>query len=97
MERGLLTEESNQHQYRFQHIADPVTGRALFEIEHEVRSLRHPMHARPLVNRNPLQTNRAYVPGRDGWVPEPAVPEMDDPRVEMRRQRFEEAARRGAG
>lgn len=95
VERGLLTEESNQHQYRFQHIADPATGKALLEIEHEVRSLRHPMHARPLVNRNPLQTNRAYVPGRDGWVPEPTGPEMDDPRVEMRRKRFVEATRRG--
>ena len=96
-ERGLLTEESNQHQYRFQHIADPATGRALFEIEHEVRSLRHPMYARPLVNRNPRQTNRAYVPGRDAWVPEPTGPEMDDPRVEMRRRRFEDAKRRAAG
>jgi hypothetical protein len=97
VERGLLTEESNQHQYRFQHIADPATGRALFEIEHEVRSLRHPMYARPLVNRNPLQTNRRYVPGRDAWVPEPSGPEMDDPRVEMRRQRFEDGKRRAAG
>jgi len=102
VERGLVTEESNRHQYRFQHIADPATGKALFEIEHEVRSLRHPLHARPLVNRNPRQTNRAYVPGRDGWVPEPAVPkpglpEIDDPRVEMRRQRFEDATRRAAG
>ncbi len=97
VERGLVTEESNQHQYRFQHIADPATGKALFEIEHEVRSLRHPMHARPLVNRNPQQTNRAYVPGRDGWVPEPMIPEMDDPRAEIRRRRFDEAARRVAG
>lgn len=95
--RGLLTEESNRHQYRFQHIADPATGKSLFEIEHEVRSLRHPMRARPLVNRNPLQTNRAYVPGRDGWMPERKGAEMDDPRVELRRKRFEEAAGRAAG
>ncbi len=97
LERGLLTEESNQHQYRFQQITEPATCRTLFEIEHEIRSLRHPMYARPLVNRNPLQTNRAYVPGRDGWVPEPTRAEMDDPRVEMRRERFEEATRRAAG
>jgi len=96
IERGLLTEESNQHQYRFQHIADPATGKALFEIEHEIRSLRHPFYARPLVNRNPLQNNRNYVPGRDGWVPEPTGPEMDDPRVEMRRKRFAEATGRAA-
>jgi hypothetical protein len=97
VERGLLTEESNQHQYRFQHIADLATGKALFQIEHEIRSLSHPMYARPLVNRNPRQTNRSYVPGRDGWVPEPSGPEMDDPRVEMRRKRFEDATRQGAG
>lgn len=97
VERGLLTEESNQHQYRFRHIADPATGKALFEIEHEIRSLRHPMYARPLVNRNPRQTNRSYVPGRDGWVPEPNGPEIDDPRVEMRRRRFEDATRPAAG
>ncbi|WP_439613080.1 hypothetical protein [Reyranella sp.] len=96
VERGLLTEESNQHQYRFQQIADPVSGKALFEIEHEIRSLRHPLHARPLVNRNPLQTNRSYVPGRDGWVPEWTGPETDDPRVEMRRKRFAEATGRAA-
>ncbi len=96
VERGLLTEESNQHQYRFQQIADPATGKALFEIEHEIRSLRHPLHARPLVNRNPLQTNRAYIPGRDGWVPEPTGSKIDDPRMEMRRKRFAEATGRAA-
>ena len=62
-ERGLVTEESDQHQYRFQDIVDPDGGRVLFTIEHEVRSMRHPLYARPLVNRNPHQTNRTYVPG----------------------------------
>ncbi len=63
LERGLVTEESDQHQYRFVDIVDPRTGKALFKIEHEVRSMRHPMYARPLVNRNPEQTNRLYAPG----------------------------------
>jgi len=63
LERGLITEESDQHQYRFQDIVDPGNGRVLFTIEHEVRSMRHPLYARPLVNRNPHQTNRSYVPG----------------------------------
>ena len=97
VERGLLTEESNQHQYRFQTIADPATGKKLFEIEHEIRSLKHPLYARPLVNRNPVQTNRNYVPGRDAFVPEPMAPEMDDPRVAMRERRFEEVTKRRAG
>ena len=89
--RGLVSEESNQHQYRFERIVDPASGKKLFEIEHEIRSLCHPLYARPLLNRNPLQTNRSYVPGRDGWVPEFAPETMDDPRVEMRRRRFEAA------
>lgn len=96
IERGLVTEESNQHQYRFEQIVDLDGNRPLFQIEHEVRSLRNPMYARPLVNRNPRQTNRAYIPGRDGWVPMPVVEEMDDPRIAARQQRFEEAARRKA-
>lgn len=94
LERELVTEESNRHQYRFQDIVDPETGRKLFEIEHEVRSMRNPLYARPLVNRNPVQTNRNYVPGRDAWAPEGTAEQMDDPRVELRRRRFSAATRR---
>ncbi len=64
-ERGLITEESDQHQYRFQTITDLATGEPVFEIEHEVRSLRHPLFARPLVNRNPAQRIMDYQPGQD--------------------------------
>lgn len=67
LERGLVTEESNEHQYRFRDIVDPEGGRLLFTIEHEVRSLTHPLYARPLVNRNPEQTNRDYVRGHDSF------------------------------
>lgn len=94
LERGLITEESNRYQYRFETIVDLSTGQPLFEIEHEVRSMTNPLFARPLVNRNPAQNNRAYVPGRDGWVAEPMVPEMEDPRGEARRQRALRATRR---
>src|SRR5580700_5015039 len=62
---GLVTEESSQHQYRFRDIVDLDTRRVLFTIEHEVRSLQHPMYARTLVNRNPAQTGMSYRPGRD--------------------------------
>jgi hypothetical protein len=96
LDRNLVTEESNQHQYRCLQIVDPETGRKLFEIEHEVRSMRNPLYARPLINRNPVQTNRNYVPGRDAWVPEAPAEQMDDPRVEMRRQRLSETTRRVA-
>jgi hypothetical protein len=68
LERGLVTEESDQHQYRFKDIVDPKTGKHLFTIEHEIRSMQHPLYARPLVNRDPAQTNRDYAQGRDAWV-----------------------------
>jgi hypothetical protein len=71
LERDLITEESNPYQYRFETIVDLATGKPLFKIEHEVRSMTNPLYARPLVNRNPAQNNRNYVPGRDGWVAEP--------------------------
>jgi hypothetical protein len=60
-----VTEESSEHQYRFRDIVDPSSARRLFTLEHEVRSLTHPLYARPLVNRNPAQTNRDYVRGHD--------------------------------
>ena len=50
-ERGLVTAEDNPSQYRFVDIVEPATGTALFAIEHEVRSLHHPLYARALVNR----------------------------------------------
>lgn len=65
-ELGLVSEESNQHQYRFRDIVDLDTRAVLFTIEHEVRSLRHPMHARVLVNRDPAQSAMSYKRGRDG-------------------------------
>jgi len=67
LERGLVTEESSAHQYRFRDIADPASGARLFALEHEVRSLTHPLYARPLVNRNPAQTNRDYTRGHDAF------------------------------
>jgi len=68
LERGLITEESDQHQYRFNDIVDPASGKQLFTVEHEVRSMQHPLYARPLVNRDPTQTNRDYAQGRDAWI-----------------------------
>jgi hypothetical protein len=68
-ERGLVSEESNWYQYRFKDIADPDTGRVLFTIEHEVRSLLSPLYMRPLVNRNPAQRQPTYQRGRDPFIP----------------------------
>lgn len=62
--RGLVSMETDEHEYRFIRIVDP-RGATQFELEHEVRSLHHPLYGRPLVNRNPAQTNRSYVRGKD--------------------------------
>jgi hypothetical protein len=66
-ERGLITLEADAHEWRFQSVVDPGTGERLFEIEHEVRSLKHPLYARPLVNRNPQQTSTQYLPRQDDF------------------------------
>jgi predicted enzyme related to lactoylglutathione lyase len=63
LERGLITEESDQHQYRFLDIVDVDTNKPLFRIEHETRSMRHPMFGRTFINRNPDMNNRNFVPG----------------------------------
>ena len=64
----LVTEESNASQYRFVNITDPETGETLYELEHEVRSMAHPMYARELVNRNPVQSLQIYRRGADALM-----------------------------
>ena len=65
---GLITEESNEHQYRFVNIAHPDTGETLYELEHEVRSMGHPMFGRELVNRDPSQSLQGYRRGADALL-----------------------------
>jgi hypothetical protein len=67
-ERNLIYSEDNQYQYRFRDIVDPADGRALFTVEHEVRSATHPMYLRQLINRNPSQTNQNFAHGHDQWL-----------------------------
>jgi hypothetical protein len=64
-ELGLITRELDAHEYRFQDIVDLDTRAVLFTVEHETRAQTHPMFSRPLVNRNPAQTNRDYKPVHD--------------------------------
>jgi catechol 2,3-dioxygenase-like lactoylglutathione lyase family enzyme len=68
LERGIVSEESNPYQYRFVEITDPDSGKVMFELEHEVRCVTHPMYRRPLINRNPAQRQPTYVAGRDARV-----------------------------
>jgi len=67
--RGLITEESDRFQYRFQAIVDPESGETLTELEHEVRSMSHPMFHRPLVNRNPAINFFTYRKGSEIFTP----------------------------
>jgi hypothetical protein len=68
-ERGLITEESDAVQYRFQAIVNPQSGELLAELEHEVRALGHPMYRRPLVNRNPAVGFANYRQGKEIFTP----------------------------
>ena len=64
-EKGLITEETGASQYRFQDLVDPENGEHLFTLEHEVRSLYHPMYGRNLVNRNSTQRLGGYTRDAD--------------------------------
>lgn len=68
-QRGLITEETDRYQYRFQAIIDPDSGETLTELEHEVRSMSHPMFHRPLVNRNPAVNFFTYRKGSEFFTP----------------------------
>lgn len=63
--QGAITAEDGPHQYRFVDIFDPKSAKPVFAVEHEVRSLHHPLFARPLVNRNPAQRIMTYTRGAD--------------------------------
>ena len=65
----LIMEDVNNHQFRFKTIVAPDSGEHLFTLEHEVRSLYHPMYRRALVNRNPGQTQGSYTRGHDALIP----------------------------
>ena len=71
LDLGIVSEESNQFQYRILDLVDPKTGDKLYEVEHEIRSMSHPLYGRPFINRNPVQNNRNYRPGHDdrSWTP----------------------------
>jgi predicted enzyme related to lactoylglutathione lyase len=72
-ERNLISQEDNRYQYRFRDIVDLDSGRNLFTVEHEVRSVTHPMYLRPLINRNPTLTNQNYAAGHEqaAWAIDP--------------------------
>ena len=70
IEYNLISRESDDYEWRFIDIIDLETKAVIFKIEHEVRSATHPLYARPLINRNPAQSNRGYRRGQDGFLGE---------------------------
>ena len=66
--RSLISREDSVHQYRFKDVIDLNSGKVLHHIEHEIRSLIHPLYARPLINRNAEQNIRNFVPGQEAYV-----------------------------
>lgn len=66
---GAISEEVRNHQFRFKELTDPVDASHKLSLEHEVRSLRHPMYNRFFVNRDVTQTQRAYRRGWDAYTP----------------------------
>jgi predicted enzyme related to lactoylglutathione lyase len=69
LDRGLISMESHDYEWRFIKIVDLDSNECLFEIEHEVRSMTNPLYLRPLVNRNANQTQRTYQRGKDVFYP----------------------------
>lgn len=69
-ERGRITEESNAWQYRFVDLVDPEDGHTVLQLEHEIRSLTHPLFGRALVNRNPAMSPNGFAAGLEHrpWV-----------------------------
>ncbi len=65
--RDLINMETDEAEWRFQWIVDPRDGAKLFQIEHEVRSMKHRLFARPLINRNHSVTNMTYMTGQDAF------------------------------
>lgn len=65
LDLGLITVETGEYEYRFKDVIDLDSREVLFTVEHETRSQTNPMYGRPLVNRNPKQTNTDYKPGHD--------------------------------
>ncbi len=68
LERGLITSENNAHEYRFTEIVGLDDGRSRFTLEHEMRSMRHPLFGRALVNRDTTIDPMTYVNGREAFA-----------------------------
>jgi catechol 2,3-dioxygenase-like lactoylglutathione lyase family enzyme len=64
-ERGLVQRDQGVSDWRFTDLVDPVDGRCLYQLEHEMRDCMHPLYGRRLINRNPAQYQATYRRGDD--------------------------------
>ena len=62
---GCTIRESSRHQYSFAQLRDPSSGLDCFGLDHETRSMTHPMFGRALINRDASQGIGGYRAGRD--------------------------------
>ncbi len=66
MAKDLITIETDENEYRFVDIVDLESGEVCTKLEHEVRSMYHPMFGRALINRDARQgLGRRYRKGLD--------------------------------
>jgi len=65
-------EESGPAQYRFKDIVDAKNGKkVLYTIEHEVRSMKHPIYLRAAGKPEKFSSRKTimnYAPGFDAWT-----------------------------
>ena len=67
--RDLIMQDLAGNQFRFKEMVHPKTGERLMELEHEVRSLYHPLYRRDLVNRDPTLTMRSLARSHEALSP----------------------------
>jgi hypothetical protein len=53
---------------RRENILHPANGETVFTIEHEIRSMRHPLFMRLTVNRDPGQSSLNHAPGHHAFL-----------------------------
>ena len=74
VERKLVTRRRRRAPVPLSRHRRPDDGQLAFTLEHEVRSLRHPLFGRHLVNRDPAIDLATYAPGREAfaWAERPS-------------------------
>lgn len=62
---GIPVAESSRFQYSARELRDLDTGAMIYPLDHEIRSMTHPMYGRVLINRDPSQSIGMYRAGHN--------------------------------